>query len=68
MQDDRVVRSGGSLADNDASRQCPLLASDPLHLRLENVLELNRSAHHWDEGNRLLSPENGIGSAIEVVE
>jgi hypothetical protein len=31
-------------------------------------LELNRSAHHWDEGNRLLSPENGISSAIEVVE
>jgi hypothetical protein len=31
-------------------------------------LELNRSAHHLDERNRLLSPENGIGSAIEVVE
>ena len=31
-------------------------------------LELNRSAHHWDERSRLLSPENGIGSAIEVVE
>jgi hypothetical protein len=31
-------------------------------------LELNRSVHHWDERSRLLSPENGIGSAIEVVE
>jgi hypothetical protein len=36
--------------------------------RLGIGLELNRSAHHWDERNRLLSPENGIGSAIEVVE
>jgi hypothetical protein len=34
----------------------------------KRTLELNRSAHHWDERNRLLSPENGIGSAIEVVE
>jgi hypothetical protein len=31
-------------------------------------LELNRSAHHWDERNRLLSAENGVGSAIEVIE
>jgi hypothetical protein len=31
-------------------------------------LELSRSVHHWDERNRLLSPENGIGLAIEVVE
>ena len=31
-------------------------------------LALNRSAHHWDERNRLLSPEDGIGSAVEVVE
>ena len=37
-------------------------------VRLKTKLELNRSAHHWDERNRLLSPENGIGSAIEVVE
>ncbi len=32
------------------------------------ALELSRSAHHWGKGNRFLSPENGIGSAIEVVE
>jgi hypothetical protein len=37
--------------------------------RLVCGLELSRSAHHWDECNWFLSPENGIGSAaVEVVE
>jgi hypothetical protein len=57
-----------------------IFASGPLHARcaevmirrqdtcLERDLELNRSVHHWDERSRLLSPENGIGSAIEIVE
>ena len=35
---------------------------------LETCLELNRSAHHWDEGNRWLSPEDGVCAAVEVVE
>ena len=38
------------------------------HAVSKEDLELSRSVHHWDERNRLLSPENGIGLAIEVVE
>jgi hypothetical protein len=34
----------------------------------EEDLELNPSVHHWGKGNRSLSPEDGVGSAIEVVE
>jgi hypothetical protein len=35
---------------------------------LETDLELNRSAHHWDEGSRSLSPEDRVCAAVEVVE
>jgi len=37
-------------------------------VRLERDLELNRSAHHWDEGSRSLSPEDRVCAAVEVVE
>jgi hypothetical protein len=36
--------------------------------RLERDLELNRSALHWDEGSRSLSPEDRVCAAVEVVE
>jgi hypothetical protein len=35
---------------------------------LECGLALSRSAHQLDQVSRLLSPEDGIGSVIEVVE
>jgi len=35
---------------------------------LEIDLALNRSAHRLDEVSRLLAPEDGVGSIVEVVE
>ena len=35
---------------------------------LKYGLELNRSAHHGDEGSRSLPPEDRVCAAIEVVE
>src|SRR6202041_1026052 len=34
----------------------------------ENVLALNRSVHRLDQVSRLLAPEDGVGSFVEVVE
>ena len=31
-------------------------------------LALNRSAHRLDQGSRSLSPEDGVGSVVEIVE
>ena len=36
--------------------------------RLEIDLALNRSVHRLDEVSRSLSPEDGVGSVVEVVE
>jgi hypothetical protein len=35
---------------------------------LNKDLALNQSAHHWGKSNRLLSPEDGVGSVVEVLE
>ncbi len=36
--------------------------------RLEIDLELNRSVHRLDQVSRSLAPEDGVSSAIEIVE
>jgi hypothetical protein len=66
------VKISGAITHRDATglraSDLPKRVEIPPSACLENDLELNRSAHHWDEGSRSLPPEDRVCAAVEVVE